>query len=421
MTDRPAAKAARAARGVEPYARRRSGAGPAGGGDPSLGAWFRWIHDYPLLTPDQELQLVREIRACEEHEWACLLSFRPLLPRLLRQLLPSLRRPPRALRALDRLTRCRAPAAGSSPAAVRAQRAAAVAAAARRFCVRDRDRRLLDAALHCAWSLGGAPARRRSGGTHRCDTCAGRFLAELGRAVRATRDAKRRMILANLRLVVAVARRYRRPGTPLVDLVQDGHLGLLKAVDRFDPRRGVRFSTYATWWIRHAVRRAVLERERTVRLPVHLTEARRRFRRALDDAGSADALPSDERLAARLGLSPYELKAARLHGTDHTVSLDQAVPGTETARLLDDLTDPEAESPLDQLMGRRTRAEVLRALATLPPREAHVLRLRFGFDGVEERTLREIAECLRLSRERIRQIERQAIERLRRRTTASPR
>ncbi len=420
MNVRPAAKAARAVRAAEPRARRRPSGATCGTGDPSLGAWFRWIHDYPLLTPDEELRLVREIRACEEREWACLLSFRPLLPELFRQLGPLLQRPPRAVRALERLARCRSRVAASETPAVRARRSAVVAAAARWLCTRDRDRRLLEAAIRCARSPRAIPGRRRPTATVRCTTCPGRFLVELGRAVRATRDAKRRMTLANLRLVVAVARRYRRPGTPLVDLIQDGHLGLLKAVDRFDPRRGVRFSTYATWWIRHAVRRAVLERERTVRLPVHLTEARRKFRRAVDAAGNA-ALPADDRLAARLGLSRYELQAARLHCTDRTVSLDQAVPGTETARLIDDLTDPEAESPLDELMGRCTRAELLRALATLPPREAHVLRLRFGFDGDEERTLRQIAECLRLSRERIRQIERQALERLRRRTVAASR
>ena len=420
MTVRPAAKAARAARAAEPRARRRPSGATCGTGDPSLGAWFRWIHDYPLLTPDEELRLVREVRACEEREWVCLLSFRPLLPELFRQLAPLLPRPPRALRALQRLARNRSRAAVPETPAGRSRRSAVVAAAARRLCARDRDRLLLEAAIRCARSAGAVPGRRRPTAAVRCTGCSGRFLVELGRAVRATRDAKRRMVLANLRLVVAVARRYRRPGTPFVDLIQDGHLGLLKAVDRFDPRRGVRFSTYATWWIRHAVRRAVLERERTVRLPVHLTEARRKLRRAVDAAGDT-ALPADDRLAACLGLSRYELQAARLHCTDRTVSLDQAVPGTETARLIDDLTDPEAESPLDELMGRRTRAEILRALATLPPREAHVLRLRFGFDGAEERTLRQIAECLRLSRERIRQIERQALERLRRRTVAAPR
>ena len=238
------------------------------------------------------------------------------------------------------------------------------------------------------------------------------LLVEIERADAAVRQAKRELTEANLRLVVSIAKRYLRSGVPLLDLVQDGNLGLLRAVDGFQYRRGCKFSTYATWWIRQAITRAIADRGRTIRIPVHMMETLQlvsRTRREL--AGELGREPRPEEIAHRTRL-PAEKVQLVLGATHMTVPL--GTPIGEGASLGDFLEDVSIGSPADQLMTRDLSRGVERALAALTPRERYVLRLRFGLGGETPCTLEEIGQRLEVTRERIRQIETTALTKLRR-------
>jgi RNA polymerase primary sigma factor len=243
-------------------------------------------------------------------------------------------------------------------------------------------------------------------------------LAQVRARDRIVRDAKREMIEANLRLVVSVAKRYVRSGVPLLDLVQEGNLGLIKAVDRFQYRRGFKFSTYATWWIRQSVTRGIADRERTIRLPVHIVERLRglsRARRALSEALGRE--PTPEELARRMRIPLAEIRLL-LAAPGRTVSLETPI-GSEDERGLGEMIEDTQLAPPDATVLRDAVTEhVARALATLPDKEREVLRLRFGVGTEREHTLEEIGARLSLTRERIRQIEKSALQKLLRSTSA---
>jgi RNA polymerase primary sigma factor len=226
------------------------------------------------------------------------------------------------------------------------------------------------------------------------------------------RELKQRLTEANLRLVVSIAARYRHGSLSLLDLVQEGSLGLMTAVDRFDYRRGFKFSTYATWWIRQAVTRALADTGRTVRLPVHVVESLNKLARA-ERALSVelDRPPTVEELADRTGFAPDRVAQLSQAGAPVT-SLD--APIAETAAFADLLSDT-SRSPEERVVARSTRRQVRRVLSSLTERERAVLQLRFGIDTDREHTLEETAKRVGLSRERVRQIERDALSRLRRR------
>jgi RNA polymerase primary sigma factor len=230
------------------------------------------------------------------------------------------------------------------------------------------------------------------------------------------RAARERMINSNLRLVVAMARRYGDYGVPLLDLIQEGILGLIHAVERFDWRRGYRFSTYATWWIRHAIRRAIANKARVIRLPVSLAERERKIARI------------EARLAAELGRAPTDAEIARaghmrlrdvqeLHQVARTVaSLDEPLSAEAEGTKLGDLVARDAAEPVEEVVLRLRpedlRTALERALQRLPEREREIVRLRYGMDGEAPVTLAEIGRRLGLSRERVRQIEVEALKQL---------
>lgn len=226
------------------------------------------------------------------------------------------------------------------------------------------------------------------------------------------REAKRRLIEANLRLVVSVAKRYRRSGLPLLDLIQEGNVGLIKAVDRFQYRRGFRFSTYAVWWIRQAITRSIANRARTIRIPVHLVEALNRLssaRRVLsEDLGRE---PTAEELARRTRM-PLRKVELLLEAPGATVSLQAPVTSGDQLELGDLIQDTHAVAPDTPLLREDTATQVMRALATLSEREREIVQLRFGIGTDHEHTLEEIGTRLSLTRERIRQIEAGALRKL---------
>jgi len=242
--------------------------------------------------------------------------------------------------------------------------------------------------------------------------------ADVEACAAALREARRALIEANLRLVVSIARRHADSGVPLLDLVQEGNLGLMKAVDRFDHRRGFRFSTYATWWIRQAILKAIADRGHTIRIPAHATHAlgkMARLARAMSQ--ELGRQPAVDELASRLGMSADR---ARLLGNSPRQPLSLDSPAGDDRPLADVLRDETAASPTDEMAGREQSARVRRALAGLATRERDILSLRFGLAGDDDLTLAEIAERFALSRERIRQIEARALRKLRSRPDLRP-
>jgi len=225
--------------------------------------------------------------------------------------------------------------------------------------------------------------------------------------------AKDLFIRANLRLVVSIARRYVRSGMPMLDLIQEGNTGLVRAVEKFDYERGFKFSTYATWWIRQAISRAIAQQERTVRLPVHLVEDVNRMRnvaRQLTRELGSD--PEPEQIAKALGV-PVERVHELVRWSQDTVSLDTPVGDDGDTNLGDLVADQDAPSPEDVVLSTLERQRIESLLNHLDDRSAGIMRARYGLEDGREHSLTEVASRFSLSRERIRQLEIQALGRLR--------
>jgi RNA polymerase primary sigma factor len=225
--------------------------------------------------------------------------------------------------------------------------------------------------------------------------------------------ARDHLIRANTRLVIQIAKRYRGWGIAFSDLIQEGNMGLMRAADKFDYRRGNRFSTYATWWIRQAITRALSDQGRTIRLPVHINEEVRKLRFAQETL--SDRLgrqPTDEEIAGEIGVTVSRVRWLQ-RVSRHTVSLEAPIGEEGDSSLGDFVIDEETVSPTDKASQALLKQEVGRLLETLKPREAEIIRLRFGFEDGRSYTLKEVGEKLGITRERVRQIESKALRRLR--------
>ena len=231
------------------------------------------------------------------------------------------------------------------------------------------------------------------------------------RIERGDREAKERMINSNLRLVVSIAKRYQGHGVPLLDLIQEGIIGLIRAVEKFDWRRGFKFSTYATWWIRQAVQRAVANKARTIRIPVHVLDDARRIGRAEDRLAAAlGRPPEDEEIARELGITLEQVRKVR-EAPRSVTSLDKRIGEDEGADLYEIVPAPEEPAFFEELDIPLDAQALRAAVERLPERERDVVLLRYGLDG-DPVSLAEIGRRLGMTRERVRQIETEALERL---------
>jgi RNA polymerase primary sigma factor len=227
------------------------------------------------------------------------------------------------------------------------------------------------------------------------------------------KQAREQMIKANLRLVVKIARDYSGLGLPLLDLINEGNIGLMKGVERFNPAKGAKLSTYAAWWIKQSIKRALANQSKTIRLPVHVLDKVAHIRRAevkLHEALDRD--PTDEELADELGMQPHRLRSYR-QASRAPVSLDAPLGEDESDRVSEIVADPNAQPPFASILRESDNALMLEALGTLTKRERAILEMRFGLNNGEPKTLEEVGAEFHVTRERIRQIQEHALRQLR--------
>ncbi len=385
--------------------------------DPTLGRYFEELADHEVLDGDTETEAAKEISELEIDRWRIALSDPaevaelvgivlkivksdyddPRVPTIISQI-ASLKR---KIKTANKTARCR----------VNYDRA--VSNLALELYNIDIKRELITAVHQAStMSAGMYGVRGKKVRTSSRKKARIRKMVSIETQVEA---AKHLFIQANLRLVVAIARRYDRGQMPLIDLIQEGNLGLIKAVERFDYRRGFRFSTYASWWIRHAIGRALADKGHAVRVPVHALDTQHRLARASEIIGlKLGRKATDEELAKEAGIDKQRLAKARKHPMVPVCSLDRVISSSDDRRYVDMLADEECKSPFDSTMLRAWQNEMDGVLGVLTEMEQSIIRWRYGLDNGEEMTLKEIGDYYNLSRERIRQLQEQALRKIRR-------
>jgi RNA polymerase primary sigma factor len=381
-----------------------------------LAMYFRDMAELDVLRPEQEFETARKIEELELDLWRTILGFAPGADWIMNRVEAVLEKPLLEVKGY-RTTAEGARKKASIPARARFDKAAQKLATKLR--VLDIDRLFLDAALTEIQRVGRATRGLPFEGTVPFSTSTkafGEYVKTVGQKAFRLKVAKNEFVKANLRLVVSIARRFNHGRLPLADLIQEGNIGLMKAVERYDYRRGFRFSTYASWWIRHAISRALADKGRAVRLPVHMIDAYHRIAKSTRELQSKlERPPTTAEISAATGIEAEKLEKMKTFLAESPVSLDRPISDEDGRKLIDVLVDPnEGPAVPEQMELSETQDEMMKLLSGLKPIEADILRKRFGLTSDRERTLKEIGDEYRLSRERVRQLQEQALGKMRR-------